>query len=427
LKRKHLLLVLFLLAFLSRFCFGLPFVLQGTLLERGNIHFVHIAENLLAGDGYTRAEGTPTAIYTPLFPLFLALLALKPWLVLLAQSILSACTALLVFKLGECFLDRRAGAVAALIYTFNLYLISSEVAMNDTNLYIFLLIACSYFLLIRAPSLRHCLESGLLLGLAFLARSMTLALVPGILLWVWLYTRGNRKERLSRVGVLLAGFCLCWLPWVVRNKITLGSPVLTSTWANVNLWKGNNEYTDLFYPDFFYDSLEVPGLGPSEELSEVEQEAWYRAEGLRFIRAHPGLTARRTLGKVFLFFHVRLIPYHKEGYLEPDSRTIRDITARPWAENFVYTALYIPIMLGLFWGFYRAWREQTARPLTVFTLILTGLFCLLCALTTYMTRYRLPVEPFFYLFTARGWLDGLARFRRTHSRQAHDVSYYCEP
>lgn len=412
-KRQHILLALFLLALLSRLCFGLPFVLHDTYFERGNIHFVHTAESLLAGEGYARAGGTPTAIYPPLFPFLLALLALKPWLVLLAQAALSGWSAVLTYKLGEHFLDRRCGAVAALVYTVNIYMISSEVAMNDTNLYIFLVLASSYSLLRRPPSVRYGFEAGLLLGLAFLARAMMLVLVPGIVLWLWFATPGERPERLRRIGGLLAGFCLCWLPWVARNQITLGSPVLSSTWANVNLWKGNNEYTDVIYPRFFYDSLEVEGLGPSADLSELEQEAWYRAEALRFIRAHPGLTAKRTVVKMLLFFHVRLIPHDKAGLVVPESRTVRGVVPRPWTEHAVYMAIYLPVMLGFLWGIYRSWREKAARPLSVYTLVLTGLFCVLYALTTYMTRYRLPIEPFFYLFAARGWFDGVALLRRT--------------
>ena len=122
------------------------------------------------------------------------------------------------------------------------------------------------------------------------------------------------------------------------------------------------------------------------------------------------------LGDVALFrqqpLHVRLIPYHKAGHLEPGSRTVQRIIPRRRSENVLYTAIYLPVMLGFFWGVWRGWREAVARPLLGYTLILTGCFCLLYALTTYMTRYRLPVEPFFYLFAARGWLEILSRLSR---------------
>lgn len=75
---------------------------------------------------------------------------------------------------------------------------------------------------------------GLATGLLFLVRSTALFILPVQALFLW-KARGWRAA-----AAVVAGFILCAAPWVARNRIELGSPILLPTKGSLNLWMRNN-------------------------------------------------------------------------------------------------------------------------------------------------------------------------------------------
>jgi hypothetical protein len=75
----------------------------------------------------------------------------------------------------------------------------------------------------RARSSRGWLVCGVLFGLAWLVRSTSLLILPGLLWWMW-RTR-TRREAMSAVVVLVVGALLIASPWLVHTQQTWGSPL----------------------------------------------------------------------------------------------------------------------------------------------------------------------------------------------------------
>jgi 4-amino-4-deoxy-L-arabinose transferase-like glycosyltransferase len=82
------------------------------------------------------------------------------------------------------------------------------------------------------------LLAGFCLGLAALTRGQVLTFIPFIGLWLWL-TLGwrNWKRAALTFGVVLAIFGLTIAPWMVRNFVTYGRPLLDTT-GGYNLYLG---------------------------------------------------------------------------------------------------------------------------------------------------------------------------------------------
>jgi hypothetical protein len=102
-------------------------------------------------------------------------------------------------------------------------------------------------------------SSGIAVGLATLCR-------PTFLIWLLLvvaWTVVNRAKRFgwSRVVMLLAGFCVSISPWVIRNQITLGRPIIATTHGGYTLLLGNNRP--------FYEHLKSSGWGTVWDAREL--------------------------------------------------------------------------------------------------------------------------------------------------------------
>jgi hypothetical protein len=107
----------------------------------------------------------------------------------------------------------------------------------------------------------------------------------------------------SRVGLLLAVAAVVVLAYVGRNQIVTGHPVLADN-GPYNLYRGNGpvyqEDLNLFAPRATADQIAyrklraADGLEPPLTLTPAEMQR----EAFSYIRAHPGLFARRALGRL---------------------------------------------------------------------------------------------------------------------------------
>ena len=99
---------------------------------------------------------------------------------------------------------------------------------------------------------------------------------------------------MAAVGV--AGTLVVMAPWVVRNQLTFGAPMLTTTKLGYNLYK-------YFHPQMTADqtvrTVPFPNL---EGLTEPQREAVMRAEALRFMADDPARTAWFMANKLALLF-----------------------------------------------------------------------------------------------------------------------------
>jgi 4-amino-4-deoxy-L-arabinose transferase-like glycosyltransferase len=116
--------------------------------------------------------------------------------------------------------------------------------------------------------------AGAALGVLFLIRATALLVMPFLLGWLlWrLWRSGGARRAMPRAGLMLAAFCLALAPWVVRNALEMGSPVVMPTKGSLNLWMRNNP-----------EALAVEGIGLPRWVEE--------SVGSRELLEYPDLPA----------------------------------------------------------------------------------------------------------------------------------------
>ncbi|MBN2586181.1 MAG: glycosyltransferase family 39 protein [Candidatus Fermentibacteraceae bacterium] len=244
---------------------------------------------------------TPTAAIEPGYPLMLACVffVTGPFTggVFLLNCLFALAGAWAVWTLVCENWGERQGILAALLWSvYPYYVYYSAYAMTET-------VHFSLLPLIALLTFRACrgrwsaLLAGVSTGFLFLVRSTALFLLP--LQTVWLFAKRKWREAL----LAACGFILCCIPWVVRNQIQLGSPVLMPTKGALNLWMRNNpdllELEGIEIPGFVRESISRRDLleYPSMEgaLTEVERSDLLMERARDFIMANPVLIAYLTV------------------------------------------------------------------------------------------------------------------------------------
>ncbi len=138
---------------------------------------------------------------------------------------------------------RRTGLIAAAISAIMLPFITFASLWMSETLFTALFISSLVVALrwVRQPRLGVAALLGVLLGLATLTRSASLAALP--LLVVWMITSRPRTARLrprvwgTVVCVLLT--CATIAPWTIRNYMAYGGLIPVETGLSYNLWVFN--------------------------------------------------------------------------------------------------------------------------------------------------------------------------------------------
>jgi len=195
------------------------------------------------------------------------------------------------------------------------------------------------------------LVAGISLGLAAVTRSGTLVaavvVIGGVLLESW-QRRLSWKEILTPVFMLSGLVILLMSPWLIRNQIVLGRPVLGSSLIGYNLYRHNYMIgtTDYFRHVGGAEALAATQalLTRRTDLIGVENEAQmdliYREEAIELIRAHP---TQYVLLSVYRFLPLWFNWGFPEAYGKNPSRT----------DHAIMVLQGILLILALF-GLYRA-------------------------------------------------------------------------
>ena len=361
-----------------------------------------IARNLLDGRGY---------VYTHLSTEYRAFYSGVPYVALLAAgyavsggSVLAA-LALQIAASGAltavCFaIAKRMGGEGTACLAAVLVALHPGLAFYDTHkihpLSVdALAIAVTALLLLR---LRDTLSTGaaLLAGLAFGASVLqrgTMILVPfAAVLWL-AAVEPRSRARLVRLGVVYAvGALLVVSPWIVRNWLVLGTPIVSSVGAE-SLWRGNA-------PHSLGGSYVAPGHTVLEAApvlreslrgrTELEQAAIFQAAAAADAAGNPGGFVMGIARKLLIFWSFGPV----SGVLYPA------------AYFYIYAAYYVGIVALALLG---AWRIASGRrgdPTAVTTLVLIAVVALCVAVVQSVfyveLRHRWGVEAFVLTVAAVG-------------------------
>lgn len=319
---------------------------------------------------------TPTAAIEPGYPVILGLLFMitgpVTGTVFFLNTLFAMLGALAMWRMVTENWGKTTGIIAGVIWAlYPYYIYYSAYAMSET-VHISLLPAVVW-LTLRAMKKRNWgLGAGIAGGILFLFRSTALFLLPLQLIFVCF-----RKQWKSAL-LLLGGFILICIPWVVRNQMVMGSPLLMPTKGSLNLWMRNNpeilEIEGIELPEWVEKTithrhlLEYPSMEQAD--TELERTSLLGERATSFIFANPVLFGYLSC---FRFLN----------FISPVGSTATGFPAK--IAGFIF---YVPLLIMTAIEFFARRKDERI-------ILLTSMFLLYALLHTFAhggVRYRLPVD-----------------------------------
>ena len=362
----------------------------------------------------------------PLYPYLLAFFA---WITgssiffsKLLQSMFASGTAVFVFLLANRLFNRTTAIVAGIAYALYGPLLFYETMFLIPALFLFLLTWGMYRVVEyrEALSVRTWLMTGLLFGLAAIARPNILLVVPALMIWLY-FTSQPKAVKFARFKlplVILAGVLLAVLPVTVRNIIVTGDPILISSQGGINLHLGNNEVADgltiimpevdlnesVSWREFSIVTKAAAQREAGRELSEAEQSSFWTAKALKFIVNNPAKFLSLAWRKsVYLVCGLENSDNLDIYYQRTKSHLLRALLWK--IDNWFYFPFGLLLPLAMVGAFVHRARWRNLLPVYIFVLVYIPTIVLFLV----TARYRLPLVPFLIILAAAGVVSLLKR------------------
>jgi 4-amino-4-deoxy-L-arabinose transferase-like glycosyltransferase len=407
---KHALTLVVLIAFLARIALlivGKTYIFPENwpgAYETGNIAAA-IAETGTFSSPFGTDTG-PTAWMMPGYPFLLALIfkvfgtysVSSAIMALLLDCIASVLTLIPIFFMTNQLYDRKAALVAAAIFCFyppSLWHATGRIW--DTTLFTMMSLFLLNFLMTieNTWTLKTAMLAGFFFGIVAIFKVIILALYPFVFIQILWQKSMALKARLQQIGLLTLMILLILSPWIWRNYLVFGHPLLRSNFG-LELKLGNNSGAEAYMQihgrgkiEMHHPIIKKDELEKYRDMGELAYTASAGNEALAFIRSHPHGFVQLTIQRI-LYFWVRDLDLNKglKGYF--------GIRSKKSAFTTVIYILPLPFMLL---GIIIALRGQRPAGVLISYLIL---FPMVYYITHVRQRYRFPVEPVMLIFAAGG-------------------------
>lgn len=344
-----------------------------------------LAWNLARGQGYrtTAFLGREMRAFRPfLFPFVLSLVYRVSGHSILAgkilQCVLGAALCPLVYGLARHLFGKRAAVLAAVLTAIYPSFLYYSICLGTETLYALCVVSMVWLLLRAAEEFRQPLAwapAGIVLALGVLTRSALAGFALALLPWA-LISQPRRARALYGwlFCTVMAAFVLT--PWLMRNYLVLGSPVLTTD-GGCTFWSGNHPRSDgggeCITP-------EIPTYLYILRLDEAAMDREFYRDGWRFIREDPSRFVRLMGARVWRMWR----PW-------PHAEHVGAATAIVGAAEFV--PVFLLAILGVVLVRHR-WRQLLLIG------FLAGYMTAVHMLFMAVTRYRVPLMPFFIIIAS---------------------------
>ncbi len=312
--------------------------------------YYKFALNIAAGRGYS-FHGVRVAYWPVGYPGFLGglfyLFGPHQFVGKMANIVLYLGVLALTYRFSKMiFHSETAARISLLILTFYPNHIAYSSLLSTEILFIFLLLLGAVLFVLGQDHWIFWLLSGFAWGLATLTKTQAL-LVPLIFIPVFLR---NKKSMLKACGAVYLMMFLTLLPWLYRNDLLFGRPLL-STNGGIVLMIGNNPYaTGRQIWDLRVRSL-LGDLGDKDEIEsmsdgrEVAREKKAQSVALNYI-AHNPLAVVALWPKKFIALYLSDVDgiYYTWGMRPSPSRGSRMI----YLGLRIFAELYYIFILALF-------------------------------------------------------------------------------
>jgi hypothetical protein len=288
-----------------------------------------VARSIAQGQGFSSPMPLPTgptAIVGPLYPLLMALVfkvfgiySTGSAVVILAlQCLFSSLTCLFIYLCGRDTVGETAGKLAAIVWAvFPLNLLFSVTRIWETSLTGMLAVALFWYMLSvrQSLSISRWATAGALFAIAGLVNTSLIVLaVPFALSAVWT----NRTRFIRPLIAAALGGAAFLSPWLIRNYLQFGKPMLRSNFA-LEFRVGNNE---LSYGQKVSELHPARSLELNQRWQEVGEKRFMAEESdlnSKFVSAHPRLFAFYTLN--------RIVNYWTGGWIAPTKEYPNSLSA----------------------------------------------------------------------------------------------------
>ncbi|MGH9014584.1 MAG: ArnT family glycosyltransferase [Acidimicrobiia bacterium] len=354
----------------------LALFLRNYVPARDADHYLSIAAAFSDGHGvsdtYPFLFEHPTAFRPPLYPVLLgSLLVVTPGEGVLAGQlmnvVLGTFVVVLAAMVGCRIAGPRAGMVAGLAAAVYPPLLANDAVLLAESLSLVLLLAVVLLLLERRAGL-----AGLASGLLILTRPSAQAFALVVAVWL-VWKLGWRQA--AQYGLVAAAIVV---PWLVRNSLLVGSPMLvTSNGFNLAA-KYSPEAQDP--PHYFADSAFDPRFDPLRfrRSNEAELDRALLDYAVESVREKPAVVKDVLIRNASAFFELR--PWLNKGAERNDGR---NVTFR----TLTLPAFYVVTAAGIF-GLVLYRRRAGAQLL----LITAVYFTLVSIVTVAPPRVRAPID-----------------------------------
>lgn len=367
------------------------------------------AINALRG-GYLAMAEDRLAYRSPGYPLFLLILftlfpADRLFVVRLAQSVLDACSVLILFAIANHVLqslhimqsnqNKRLQFLLAYLLSLHYSLLSepvffSSILMTET-LYTFLLLCWIWFLLPKTNSFTffHLIAASILLGLMALVRPISLCFLP-VLVFRTLISASQMSWK-KKVLFPLTVWMIPILPWTIRNFILLGSMVLLSTNSGVNFYIGHHRDFSYYYTGE-KEKIRVELMEKSGRIDEVLEDRYFFQKGLDEIVENPHLLIKHSLQKLYYLYVEDEKPWPLLEY--GDGLGPGFYRYAPYVELSWHPFLLLLSLAGMMYAVIKKLPQGVLLSVLI-------LYTAACLIYFARTRFRLPIEPLLIFYA---WL-----------------------
>lgn len=381
-----------------------------------------IAENLLVHGSYALdlpAHGASdtaggayksTAYRPPLYPLLLAAVNLGGGevslvRVALLQWLLGLATVWLTLQVGRRLQLGWGAYVAALVVTCDPILLNQSSLVMTETLATLLAVAAIYawLRLLETPRVTSAIALGAALGLAGLCRPTFLPWAAMLVLLLILIRHATTidqtwRARLTLSGTVAVTVALVLSPWIVRNQLVFGKPIVTTTHGGYTLLLGNNPSYYRYLQDG-KSSLPWPADDPEFQqllpqpapplADELAYDATTKQLAHDAIRDQPTMFVRASLDRAAQIWSP--LP-HRTSENESRARTLLRYATCVW-----YVLVYAATIAGLVRLRGRLWSAAWLGAL----LLCVG-FTLMHLVYWSNLRMRAPVTPVVALLAGVG-------------------------
>jgi 4-amino-4-deoxy-L-arabinose transferase-like glycosyltransferase len=310
---------------------------------------LHFSQGLGVSDTFPLLEMHHTAFRPPAYPVLLgSVFAVTGDSIGVAQAV-NVAIGTLVVVLGAVLAARLAGRVAGVAAGLVIALYPPIIA-NDTtvlteplSLLFVVIIGLALSGAVRAEGDERkrwkdpaIVVAGVATGLLTLSRPSAQGLAVVLAAWVW-WRVGWR-----RAGVLLAATFVVVAPWLIRNQIQMGSPVLVTT----NGFNLASRYSPpAKHDDAFIDAISDPRTADVHYLifDEVELDDAFSSYAWKELRKDPSYVLHVTRENAAIWFEIdpkKGLPAEKADGRDIDFRT----NTRP-----LFFVVTIAGLVGLVW------------------------------------------------------------------------------